>query len=474
MSTLTNILQQRTALAFDQREWLHMLTGDWQLLADIMFADLFLVTATVDGPVIAAQARPATAATLYEVDVVGEVVERWRLNRIQEALSAGEVVTWGDDVVESTYIPVNYRGRNIAVVVAVNALYPDRILSHAQQNYDSLAEQLAYMITTGEFPFSEAPSGYRHGTPRVSDGLIHVNEEGVVVFASPNAVSHLRRIGVDEPLHDRVLAELVTAKIDDYSTVDESLPVVLMGRAAWMAEVESHSVTISLRGVPLRKDGERLGAIILCRDVSELRRQEKELITKDATIREIHHRVKNNLQTVSALLRLQSRRASSEETRTALATAQRRVATIALVHQQLSQTINEVVDFDELFIPVLRMAVDIAVNDVHVESSFTGSFGLIRAEQAAALSVVLNEIISNAVEHGLPEGGHVSVDALRDGYELTVTVRDDGVGIGSEGPGSGLGTQIVRTMVSSELHGRITWEKAEEGGTLVTITMMMK
>lgn len=120
------------------------------------------------------------------------------------------------------------------------------------------------------------------------------------------------------------------------------------------------------------------------------------------------------------------------------------------------------------------MAVDIAVNDVHVESSFTGSFGLIRAEQAAALSVVLNEIISNAVEHGLPEGGHVSVDALRDGYELTVTVRDDGVGIGSEGPGSGLGTQIVRTMVSSELHGRITWEKAEEGGTLVTITMMMK
>lgn len=313
-----------------------MLTGDWQLLADIMFADLFLVTATVDGPVIAAQARPATAATLYEVDVVGEVAERWRLNRIQEALSTGEVVTWGDDVVESTYIPVNYRGRNIAVVVAVNALYPDRILSHAQQNYDSLAEQLAYMITTGEFPFSEAPSGYRHGTPRVSDGLIHVNEEGVVVFASPNAVSHLRRIGVDEPLHDRVLAELVTAKIDDYSTVDESLPVVLMGRAAWMAEVESHSVTISLRGVPLRKDGERLGAIILCRDVSELRRQEKELITKDATIREIHHRVKNNLQTVSALLRLQSRRASSEETRTALATAQRRVATIALVHQQLS------------------------------------------------------------------------------------------------------------------------------------------
>nr|WP_301281151.1 PAS domain-containing sensor histidine kinase [Arcanobacterium phocae] len=330
------------------------------------------------------------------------------------------------------------------------------------------------MITTGEFPYSEAPSGYRHGTPRVSDGVIHLNEDGIVLFASPNAVSHFRRIGVDEPLHDRVLAELVTEKIDDYSTVDESLPVVLMGRAAWMAELETHSVTVSMRAVPLRSEGKRLGAMLLCRDVSELRRQEKQLITKDATIREIHHRVKNNLQTVSALLRLQARRASSEETRSALETAQRRVSTIALVHQQLSQTINEVVDFDELFIPVLKMAVDIAVNDVEVTSSFTGSFGLIRAEEAAALSVVLNEIISNAVEHGVPNGGSVSVDALRDGYELIVTVRDDGVGIGPEGPGSGLGTQIVRTMVSSELHGKIAWEPADGGGTLVTITMLMQ
>nr|WP_301281257.1 ATP-binding protein [Arcanobacterium phocae] len=120
------------------------------------------------------------------------------------------------------------------------------------------------------------------------------------------------------------------------------------------------------------------------------------------------------------------------------------------------------------------MAVDIAVNDVEVTSSFTGSFGLIRAEEAAALSVVLNEIISNAVEHGVPNGGSVSVDALRDGYELIVTVRDDGVGIGPEGPGSGLGTQIVRTMVSSELHGKIAWEPADGGGTLVTITMLMQ
>ena len=89
--------------------------------------------------------------------------------------------------------------------------------------------------------------------------------------------------------------------------------------------------TISLRAIPVRKDGERVGAIVLCRDVTEVRLQERELLTKDATIREIHHRVKNNLQTVSALLRLQARRTGSEEARDALSDAQKRVAAIAVV-----------------------------------------------------------------------------------------------------------------------------------------------
>ena len=72
------------------------------------------------------------------------------------------------------------------------------------------------------------------------------------------------------------------------------------------------------------------------------------LLSKDATIREIHHRVKNNLQTVSALLRLQSRRMTTDEARQGLEQAMRRVATIATVHEALSQGLTQNVDFDEL------------------------------------------------------------------------------------------------------------------------------
>ncbi|MGB4634729.1 MAG: PAS domain-containing protein [Actinomycetaceae bacterium] len=474
MATLTNILEQKTELSEEQRKWLHLLTGDWQILADIMFADLLLVVPTPDNCIIAAQVRPATASTQVDTDIVGDQVERELLPLIDDALSFAEPLTWGDGEMEYTFIPVSHQNKQIAVVVAVAALIQDRVVSQAHENYEGIAADIRMMISTGEFPFDGTPTGYRHGTPRVTDGVVHLDEDGIVVYASPNAVSNFRRIGIDVPLQDRVLAELVTERLDSYATVDESLPVVLMGRAAWMAEIEVRSIIVSLRAVPLRKRGKRLGAMILCRDISELRRQERELLTKDATIREIHHRVKNNLQTVSALLRMQGRRATSEETRAALEIAQRRVATIALVHEQLSQTINDVVDFDQLFKPALQMAIDIAVAGNPVTSEFTGSFGFVPADQAAALSVVLNEIIANAVEHGLPQGGKVTVVAQRKGTELKVTVRDDGIGISPDGPGSGLGTQIVKTMVASELHGRIKWENLDDGGTLVTLRALLE
>ena len=103
-----------------------------------------------------------------------------------------------------------------------------------------------------------------------------------------------------------------------------------------------------LRAIPLRPTGERTGGIVLLRDVTELRRRDRELVTKDATIREIHHRVKNNLQTVAALLRLQARRIGVPEGRVALEEAVRRVGAIAVVHETLSQAFDETVDFDEV------------------------------------------------------------------------------------------------------------------------------
>ncbi|XCB29596.1 histidine kinase N-terminal domain-containing protein [Arcanobacterium hippocoleae] len=362
----------------------------------------------------------------------------------------------------------------IAVIHAMSAVFPDLSPTQLHQNYGEVSDTLFKMVSTGEFPMEGTPSRYRHGTPRVSDGVISMDADGEVLYASPNSVSHFRRLGIDKPLVGQVLAEIVSELITDNQVPDEQLPLVLMGRAAWVTEFDSRGVIISMRALPLKLRGEKLGAVLLSRDVSELRRQEAKLHSKDATIREINHRVKNNLQTVSALLRLQARRATNEESRQALEQAQRRVAMIAIVHEGLSQTIDEVVEFDEVFGSLLRIVRDISVTENAVEFEFTGSFGRVRAEHATALAVVVNELISNAIEHGVSAGGNVWLAAVREEEQLILTVSDNGVGIGDGGPGSGLGTQIVQTLVHAELNGTIEWKNRDGGGTQVTAKLRLQ
>ena len=94
---------------------------------------------------------------------------------------------------------------------------------------------------------------------------------------------------------------------------------------------------------------------MMIRDVTDLRRRDRMLLSKDATIREIHHRVKNNLQTIASLLRLQGRRLSSPEAREALAESERRIRSIAIVHETLSRDAGDVVRFGEIVRPLVRV-----------------------------------------------------------------------------------------------------------------------
>lgn len=474
MPSLSNMLARARRLTTADQDWIHQLVGDWQTIADVSFSDLLLIVQDVGGcTTVVAQCRPATASTFYENDIVGRQIEPWLAEAIDEVLDDGVERLIPRQGFNLKVVPVRREGKAVAALCITEADSLDVVpvqVPALTTNYSTISSHLVHMVTTGEFPFDGRPTGYRHGTPRVTDGFVHLDPEGVVLYASPNAVSNYHRLGIGGPIVGSLLAEVITDVIEDHSVVDEALPVVVMGRAPWLAVVEAHGVILSLRAVPLTDRGRKLGGILMCRDVTEVRHRELELLTKDATIREINHRVKNNLQTVSALLRMQARSADvNAETRQALENAQRRVATIALVHQTLSETVEENVDFGEVFGALLNLARDVAATDVSVTTHLTGDFGKIDATKTTSLAVVLTELVSNAVEHGLVDGGHIEVTADRDGDRLTIDVEDDGLGIAGGGPGKGLGTKIVKTLVEAELRGSIQWRSRPGGGTRVHI-----
>ncbi|QIK84149.1 sensor histidine kinase [Sanguibacter sp. HDW7] len=481
---MSELISRHSSLDPADVDWLHLLAGDWQVISDLAFADLVLWLPTDDGELVAiAHCRPSTGATVHYDDIVGTVAPSGRRAQLLEAFDDRRVhrerePRWlGAYAVREEFVPVVRAGRAIAVLVRQTYLGSGRTPSRLELNYVEAAEGLLGMISRGEFPQSDSATGPRRGAPRVGDGLLRLNAEGEVLYASPNALSCFHRLGVYGPLVGESLVEITADLLVQQAPVDESLPVVMMGRAPWRTELESARVSLSVRSLPITEDGRRMGAVLLCRDVTEVRRRERELITKDATIREIHHRVKNNLQTVAALLRLQARRMHVPEARAALEEAMRRVDTIALVHQALSQTLEEEVEFDDMVGRVLRLAADIASADTSVRTISEGTFGLVHAEDATPLALVLTELVTNAVEHGFPDRatGNVRITTTREGHDLTVHIVDDGIGLSPDhGPGSGLGTQIVRTLVQNELHGSIEWDGNPTGGTDVTVRVVLR
>ncbi|MFP5325957.1 MAG: sensor histidine kinase, partial [Acidimicrobiia bacterium] len=249
------------------------------------------------------------------------------------------------------------------------------------------------------------------------------------------------------------------------------------------AEVERRpDVIVLMRSIPLIGDGRVTGGLVLLRDVTDLRRRDRLLLTKDATIREVHHRVKNNLQMITSLLRLQSRRLPGRESAVALLEAERRIRSIALVHEILSRDAAEQVEFNEIVHALVRVAEDAAFSDERkVRFSVTGDAGELPAEVATPLAVVLNELLMNAAEHAFvgrdsPEAeGHVDIALESDLHSLVVRVRDDGVGLPAgftiENTDS-LGLSIVWRLVTSQLSGAI--EMRTEDGTIVELTVPLE
>ena len=330
------------------------------------------------------------------------------------------------------------------------------------------------MVAQGLFPF-EGRVADASVAPRVGDGAIVLDAQTRVRYASPNAVSALHRVGISTNSIGQTLAELGVAESAARNAYERKEPVI--------EEIEQTAeVTLLTRSIPLLvahgDSAEVVGGVLLLRDVSELRRRDRLLLTKDATIREIHHRVKNNLQTISSLLRLQARRLESVEAKEAVAESVRRIRTIALVHETLSREPGEDVAFIEIVRPLLRLVEEsLQSPDRPIRFVVHGDGGRLPATIATPLSVVLTELLQNAVDHGFKEstshrGGNVSVHLSQEvkvssqGEEstrLSVRVLDDGAGLDPNfdiSQATGLGLSIVRTLVSTELGGTIDMRSA--------------
>ena len=480
MQQFETILQNRSSITTEQAHRLRELIADWQLLSDLSFADLVLwIPLRKDnknwptGHAAVAHIRPTTAATVFAHDLIGDEIQWGSRPGIDRALSDAEIVRdgeperMGEILIKEETIPVIFEDQVIAVISRHRNADLMRSPSRLELNYREIANILYRMISESNFPYPNANTLF-DPAPRVGDGLIRLDVNGVISYASPNARSAFNRMGWDSELESFSLsdvAEKVSKERKDAH--DEGLQTQLNGKALRRVEIENQGGTIDLLVLPLIQGVDRVGAIVMLHNVTELRRRERELVTKDATIREVHHRVKNNLQTVSALLRLQARRIDDPGASAALEDAVRRIASIALVHETLSSSSDASVAFDDVLNRLVSHALELSPRMATLTIIRDGEFGSLEPRIATPLALVITELIHNALEHGLAEAGsHLQISVNRTETHCEIKISDDGVGLPEEFnllESSNLGLQIVRTLTENELKGDLSLRSSKQG-----------
>jgi two-component sensor histidine kinase len=548
VATLAELLRDRAVVPGPAVEHLQRLVGSWAILSDLSFSDLLLFVpalgvevlsgedwpagsakyqepeegdgfGTAGGPsaipqggfVIVGQVRPTTSQTLHLEDLLGREVTDSERPLLARAWSLGSVVE-GEVPVEARYerarvvcIPVRYGGEVVAVLTREAPLIVGRRAGELERVYVGVFDRFARMVTAGTFPFP-VDEPLSSEAPRVGDGVMTLDAAARVEFASPNAVNAMHRLGV--------YRAILGASLNELGVKGNPVPAAYAGQIPVSEELELGDVAVFIRCIPLLDQGRTTGAVVLVRDVTDLRRRDRLLMGKDVAIREVHHRVKNNLQTISSLLRLQSRRLPKGEARHALEEAERRVRSIAVVHEILSRDTADEVDFNDILPSLVRMAEDFSGAYAPVRVAWSGEAGEMGAQVATPLAVALNELVQNAVEHafapparqmgelpyelaksalepGSPEAIGASVNAhsgpgvaggsappevhitfRRRGDELFVQVKDNGIGLPagfSIDATTSLGLSIVRGLINSQLGGKI--EMYNSNGTTVELVI---
>lgn len=471
MSTLADLVRERTDLGAPEIDHLHRLLESWQLIADLSFSDLVLWCRlhNEEGFVCVAQMRPYTAQTLHPEDAFGNVMRPEELPVIDRAFLESRIWKRSEPLlidgvmVSMEAVPVRFGGRVIAVMTKEAAPLVHRRPGRLEENYLQCADALSRMVQEGTFPFSGEELDPEL-SPRVGDGLIRIDHEGRVTYASPNALSAYRRLGVVS----NVIGE---RPVDFGMEASPASRALSLGMPA-EGDAESGETVVLQRAIPFIVGPQRdiTGALMLVRDVTELRHRERMLQRKDALIREVHHRVKNNLQTIASLLRIQARRLQSPEAKRELEEAVQRIRSIAVVHETLTRDSGETVEFGEVARELVGIVADgLTGPERSVVITCEGDPGRLASELATPLAVVLVELLQNAVEHAFDgRGGSVRVQMSRDADRVRMIVQDDGLGL-PEGFRVGLGLQIVRTFVEGELGGTIELES--DKGTRVALEM---
>lgn len=449
------------------------------IVADISRADILLYCKGGENEaVVVAQARPHSVAPIYE-PICGQAVSREERPALFRALESGKparasqrIIADGAPIFQEMWPLFGPQRRLVGALTIEKTMIEQERHKRRLPSFRWAIRELQEMLARGTLAGSEKLSPFGE-----HDGILVVDSQRQILYASGIANNLYRRLGYMESLVGKELKYLATS---DHALVEK---VLREGKCLEEEAQEGERIWIRKVLPLLSSDGWRrfwkggsqmVGALVTIHDGTTARRREREAKIRTAMIQEIHHRVKNNLQSIAALLRIQARRAGSREARKALRESINRILSVAVIHEFLSQHESRVINLKE----VSRRVVDQLQRGVidpskEIELSVHGPNIYLPAQQATACALVINELLQNSLEHGYRrrKEGTIAVKLHEEADSVTIEIDDDGRGLPPDfdlEADSSLGLQIVQTLVEDDLGGR--FELKDGGGVQAIVT----
>jgi two-component sensor histidine kinase len=494
------VVHECESLTEEDITFLQKIGQDLSILADLSRADVLMYCPlTADRAVLVAQASPHSILPIYgkpamdrqvtfvdEPAVIRALVEGHRgFTEVRRRIGDRESPEKAAPIVQETHPIRASDGRVIAAICIETNLIERERHRRRSKVFQKALKQFQETVLTGNLLGAEQLTSFAE-----HDGVVVVDTQHRIQYISGIATSLYRKLGY--------AGDLLKYRIEDLELDDHGLVLEAMEQGRCLeAETRVGDLVWVKKALPFFSPGRRVrrllgragtawrleGVLLTVRDETEARRQEEELRVKVAMIQEIHHRVKNNMQTIASLLRLQSRRAESVEVRRALQEGINRILSVAVIHEFLAHQEARVINIRDVSQRIINQVREgVLDREKGIRLDLRGPNIYLPTQPATVCALVINELLQNALEHGYEreEGGAVTVNLRDDGEQITISVDDDGVGLPEEfdlARTSSLGLQIVRALAegdlkgSFELYGRdkgvsavVTFPKHTQGG----------
>ncbi|HEY2773220.1 MAG TPA: histidine kinase dimerization/phosphoacceptor domain -containing protein [Candidatus Binatia bacterium] len=317
--------------------------------------------------------------------------------------------------------------------------------------FDELAETLERTTVSKDYFDSVLRS--------MADMLVVTDSDGRIVTANPSCLSELGCS--EEELRGREISALLTEP--DAASASGA------ASAQGLSELRGPAgerIPVRVAAAPLRSGGGPSGYVYVMQNVAARlaaeQQLERSLAEKEILLREIHHRVKNNLQIISSMLSLQSDRSSDDEMRQVFHESEIRIRAMALVHEQLYRSGDlSRVDLARYLETLARQVIRyFGRDDCHVDVRVAEAVREVSVDQAIPIGLIVNELVANAVKHGFARlrSGCITVELTGSDQSRTLVVSDDGSGFPGEldlAASESLGLKLVQALVE-QLGGRLS------------------